>query len=110
MRDRVIDAHGNEGGDRGQVLEGRWSRRELARLRRVADPEIDKVAATYHRQHPELTDPRDLVRSMIRELSQAKKDRFTRAAVNPGGRWLTEALAIALAPPMNERGPRRRPS
>src|SRR5215469_15403227 len=98
MRDRVIDAHSNEGGDRGQVLEGRWSRRELARLRRVADPEIDKVVATYHRQHPELTDPRDLVRSMIRELSQAKKDpqRITRAAVNPGGTWRTEALAIAL--------------
>ena len=38
---------------------------------------------------------------MIQELSQAKRDpqRFTRAAANPDGTWLTEALAIALAPP-----------
>ena len=101
MRDRVIDAHSNEGGDRGQVLEGRWSRRELARLREVADPEIDEIVAAYHRRHPELTDARDLVRSMIRELSLAKRDpeRFTRAAGNPDRTWLSEALGIALAPP-----------
>jgi hypothetical protein len=101
MRDRVIDAQSNEGGGRGQVLEGRWSRRELARLRSAADPEIDQVVAAYQRQHPELTDPRDLVRSMILELREAKRDphRFTRAAANPDGTWLTEALAIALAPP-----------
>jgi hypothetical protein len=81
MRDRMIDAQHNQGGGRGQVLEGRWSRRELARLRSAADPEIDQVVAAYHRQHPELTDPRNLVRSMIQELSQAKRDpqRFTRA-------------------------------
>ena len=38
---------------------------------------------------------------MIQELGQAKMDphRFTRAAANPDGTWLTEALAIALAPP-----------
>jgi hypothetical protein len=101
MRDRVIDAQSNEGGGRGRVLEGRWSRRELARLRSAADPEIDQVVAAYHRQHPELTDPRDLVRSMILELREAKRDpqRFTRAAANPDGTWLTEALAVALAPP-----------
>jgi hypothetical protein len=101
MRDRVIDAHGNEGEGRGQALAGRWSRRELDRLRGTADPEIDQIVADYHRQHPELTDPRDLVRSMIQELGQAKMDphRFTRAAANPDGTWLTEALAIALAPP-----------
>ena len=97
----MIDAQHNQGGGRGQVLEGRWSRPELARLRGTADPEIDRVVAAYHRQHPELTDPRDLVRSMIQELSQAKRDpqRFTRAAANPDGTWLTETLAIALAPP-----------
>ena len=97
----MIDAHGNEGGGRGQALAGRWSRRELDRLRGTADPEIDQIVADYHRQHPELTDPRDLVRSMIQELGQAKMDphRFTRAAANPDGTWLTEALAIALAPP-----------
>ena len=97
----MIDAHGNEGGGRGQALAGRWSRRELDRLRGTADPEIDQIVAAYHRQHPELTDPRDLVRSMIQELGQAKMDphRFTRAAANPDGTWLTEALAIALAPP-----------
>jgi len=100
MRDRVIDAQRKMGGGRGQVLEGRWSRRELARLREVADPEIDQVVAAYQRQHPELTDARDPVRSMIRELSLAKWDpeRFTRATGNPDGSWL------------NERGARRRPS
>jgi len=93
MRDRVIDAHSTEGGGREQVLEGRWSRRELARLRRVANLEIDQLVAANHRQHPEFTAAGDLVISMIRELSHAKKDpqRFTRAAANPDGTWLTEA-------------------
>lgn len=97
----MIDAQSNEGGGRGQALAGRWSRRELDRLRGVADPEIDQIVAAYHRQHPELTDPRDLVRSMIQELGKAKRDphRFTHAAANPDGTWLTEALVIALAPP-----------
>ena len=67
----------------------------------MADPEIDEIVAAYHRRHPELTDARDLVRSMIRELSLAKRDpeRFTRAAGNPDRTWLSEALGIALAPP-----------
>jgi len=109
MRGRVIDAQHNKGGGRGQVPEGRWSRRELARLRGAADPEIDQVVAAYHRRHPELTDPRDLVRSIIQELSQAKRNpqRFTRAAANPDGPW---HIARAGVRRPGERTKRRRRS
>ena len=88
-------------GAAGKSWKGAGRGANWTRLRRAADPEIDQVVAAYHRQHPELTDPRDLVRSMIQELGKAKRDpqRFTRAAANPDGTWLTEALAIALAPP-----------
>ena len=100
MRDRVIDAH-NDGGGGEPDPAGRWSRSELARLRSATDPEIDRLVETYHRAHPELADARDLVRSMIQELSQAKvePERFTRAAADHGETWPAAALRIALAPP-----------
>jgi hypothetical protein len=53
MRDRVIDAQSNEGGGRGGVLEGRWSRRDLARLRSAADPQIDQIALAPPRWQPD---------------------------------------------------------
>jgi ER-bound oxygenase mpaB/B'/Rubber oxygenase, catalytic domain len=101
MRGRVVDAQGDGSGSREQGPAERWSPSEFARLRQTTDPEIDQVVMAYHREHPELAEARDLVTSMIRELSQAKKDphRFTREAIGQDGTWLTAALSIALAPP-----------
>ena len=79
----------------------RWPQSELDRLRQATDPEIDQVVAAYLREHPELTDARHLVTSMILELSRAKTEpqRFTREAIAQDGTWLTAALTVALAPP-----------
>jgi ER-bound oxygenase mpaB/B'/Rubber oxygenase, catalytic domain len=100
MRGRVIDAQGGGGNDREQRRAGRWSSGELNRLCGETDPEIDQVVEAYHREHPEL-DGRDLVRSMIQELSRAKREpqRFTRDAAGQDGIGLTAALNVALAPP-----------
>ena len=100
MRGRVIDAQGGGGNDREQRQAGRWPPGELDRLRDETDPEIDHVVEAYHREHPEL-DARDLVGSMIQELSRAKREpqRFTRAAAGQDGMGLSAALNVALAPP-----------
>jgi ER-bound oxygenase mpaB/B'/Rubber oxygenase, catalytic domain len=55
----------------------RWSASELARLRCQTDPEIDKLVAFHRHRHPELTDLRRLLRSLIRELDDTQR--------NPGG-------------------------
>ncbi len=97
----MVDAQHDGSDSREQGPAERWSQSELARLRRASDPEIDQVVKAYHREHPELADARDLVTSMIRELSQAKTEpqRFTREAIAQDGTWLTAALTVALAPP-----------
>ena len=79
----MIDAQGDGSGGRGPTPSGRWSPDELRRLRGETDPEIDRVVQAYRREHPEL-DARDRVRSMIRELSRAKREpqRFAREAVD----------------------------
>jgi hypothetical protein len=101
MRDRVIDAQNERGGGRKKEPAERWSRGELDRLHGATDPKIDRVVAAYLRDHPEFADARNLVMSMIRELSEAKRDPqwFTRRANGPEETWLTDALEIALAPP-----------
>ena len=100
MRGRVIDAQGGGGGGREQGPSERWSAAELNRLRGETDPGIDHVVEAYHREHPEL-DARDLVISMIQELSRAKREprRFGRDAVDQDRSWLTAAFGVALAPP-----------
>lgn len=97
----MVDAQGEGSDRREQGPAERWSQGELARLRHATDPEIDQVVMAYHREHHELADSRDLVTSMIQELSQAKSDpqRFTREAIGRDGAWLTTALSVALAPP-----------
>ena len=94
----MIDTQSGGGGGHAQRPTGYWSR-EVKRLRGVADPGIDQVVETYHRERLELADARDLVRSMIRKLSQAKHEpqRFTRDAIDQNGTWLTDALHVALA-------------
>jgi ER-bound oxygenase mpaB/B'/Rubber oxygenase, catalytic domain len=100
MRGRVVDPQGGGGGGREQGPSGRWSSGELRRLRDATDPEIDQVVEAYHREHPEL-DARDLVMSMIQELSQAKREpqRVMRDATDQDGTGLTAALNVALASP-----------
>jgi hypothetical protein len=100
MRGRVIDAQAGGGSVREQRQAGRWPPGELKRLRGETDPEIDRVVEAYHREHPEL-DARDWVVSMIRELSQAKRDPqlVIRDEIDQDGAWLTAALNVALASP-----------
>lgn len=97
----MIDAQSGGSGGRERVPMERWTKSELMRLRSATDPEIDRVVASYHREHPALDESRDLVRSMIRELAQVKSDpvRFTRDVADQNGTWLTDALKIAFAPP-----------
>jgi len=70
-------------------------------MRGMADPEVDQVVEGYYRKHPELGDSRSLVRSMIRELSQAKQEpqRFMHDAADHDNTWLTAALNVAHASP-----------
>lgn len=97
----MVDAHGGGGGGRPQGPAERWSPDEFARLRAAVDPDIDRVVEAYRREHPEFADARELVRSMIQELSRAKNDprRFTSGAIDQDETWLAAALKIALAPP-----------
>ena len=109
MRGRVIDAQAGGGSVREQRQAGRWPPGELTRLRGETDPGIDRVVEAYHREHPELA-ARDWVVSMIRELSQAKRDRqlVIRDEIDQDGTWLTAALNVTLASPRWNIG-RRRP-
>lgn len=97
----MIHAQSGGGGGRERAPTGRWTKSELRRLRRAADPEIDRVVASYHREHPALDDSRDLVRSLIQELARVKSDpaAFTPSAAGQNGTWLADALKIAFAPP-----------
>jgi hypothetical protein len=99
----MVDAHSGSGG-REQGPKERWSPEEFSRLRAATDPDIDGLVEAYRRDHPEFTDARDMVRSMIRELSHAKNDpqRFASGAIDQNGTWLAAALDVALkTPPWN---------
>jgi mpaB/rubber oxygenase-like protein len=74
LRDRVIHAQDDREGGHDQAPSGRWSPDEFKKLRKATDPEMERVVSDYQRAHPELADARDLVRSMIRELTLAKKE------------------------------------
>jgi hypothetical protein len=73
MRDRVIDAQNDRESGHEQDPSGRWSQSEFRRLRNATDPEIERVVSAYQLAHPELADARELVRSMIQEVSLAEK-------------------------------------
>ncbi len=67
---------------------------------RVVDAQSGGGGGTYQHEHPGL-DPRGLVISMIRELSQAKRDPqlLMRDEIDQDGTWLTAALNVTLASP-----------
>jgi hypothetical protein len=97
----MVDAQSGESGGREQGPKERWSAAEFDRLRNAADPDIDRLVEDYRRDHPEFANSRDMVRSMIKELHQAKNDphRFTSSAIHQDETWLAAALEIALRPP-----------
>jgi ER-bound oxygenase mpaB/B'/Rubber oxygenase, catalytic domain len=101
MRDRVIDAQNDRESGHEQDPSGRWSQSEFRRLRNATDPEIERVVSAYQLAHPELADARELVRSMIQELSLAKNEPqwFTRDAAGHQGTLLTAAFDIVFADP-----------
>jgi len=97
----VIDAQNDGESGHEQDPSGRWSQSEFRRLRNATDPEIERVVSAYQLAHPELADARELVRSMIGELSLAKNEPqwFTRDAAGHQGTLLTAAFDIAFAAP-----------
>ena len=101
MRDRVNDAQNDGESGHEQDPSGRWSQSEFRRLRNATDPEIERVVSAYQLTHPELADARELVRSIIGELSLAKNEPqwFTRDVAGHQGTLLTAAFDIAFAAP-----------
>jgi hypothetical protein len=65
------------------------------------DPDIDRVVADYQREHRDLADARDLVRSAIQALQEVKGDpqRGPHATAGREGPPLSAMLNVLLTPP-----------